>query len=142
MGGSYGFVRTNTLSVTPYTTPSQHISPQKVTAIIKNMSQKSIESTTGLKFLVYVGPHHRARTGRNSHAQGGVIMTERIAYRPDEAAAILGVSPRSLFNMRKSGLIPTVKVGRMVLITHEAICEFIESNNSRCDVPGRDGGDA
>jgi len=40
---------------------------------------------------------------------------EALALRPRDAARMLGVSPRTLFEWTKNGLLPHIKIGRTVL---------------------------
>ena len=47
-----------------------------------------------------------------------------------EAAKLLGISPRSLFSLRKSGQIPCVRLGGRVLYSPAALQAVIEARTS------------
>lgn len=51
--------------------------------------------------------------------------TSPIGYRPANAAALLGVSPRTLWNWTRSGLIRAKKIGRVVIYHREDIDRFL-----------------
>ena len=51
---------------------------------------------------------------------------ERLAYRPAEAAAVLGIGRNKLFEMIKSRELGSVKHGKTRLIPRKAIEEFLE----------------
>ena len=53
--------------------------------------------------------------------------TERIALTIKEAAGAIGVSPNHVRNQIKSGDLKTVRVGRRVLITNEALLQWLNA---------------
>jgi len=55
---------------------------------------------------------------------------ERLAYRPNDAAEVLGVSRDRLFRLIKSGELASVKYGRTRLISRRAIERFLEANEA------------
>lgn len=46
---------------------------------------------------------------------------DRLALRPREAAAALGISPRKLWSLTACGAIPHVKLGRVLLYPRAAL---------------------
>jgi hypothetical protein len=52
----------------------------------------------------------------------------RFALTEQEAAAAIGISQRSLFSLRKSGLVRFVKLGATIRYTPEAIKDFLRAN--------------
>jgi len=52
--------------------------------------------------------------------------TNLIVYTLDQAAEIIHVSKRTLFNYIKAGIFPAVKVGKSWLITEEKLRDFVE----------------
>jgi excisionase family DNA binding protein len=55
----------------------------------------------------------------------GMTTGERLAYPLREAALIVGLSPRSLRYLIKSGKLGYAKVGRRILITDEELRRFL-----------------
>jgi len=55
---------------------------------------------------------------------------DRLALRKWEAARSLGVSERTLHTLLSTGAIPSVKVGRMVLIPLDGLHEFIHGKGA------------
>ena len=53
---------------------------------------------------------------------------DRLAVSPKEAAAMLGVSTRSLYNWQKAGLIHSRKVGARVLYSLASLQEFLAAD--------------
>lgn len=51
--------------------------------------------------------------------------TSPIGLRPNDAAVLLGVSPRTLWNWTRSGLIRAKKIGRVVIYRREDIDRFL-----------------
>ena len=54
----------------------------------------------------------------------------RIGLRPREAAAALGISDRTLWEMTKKGLIPHMRLGRSVLYRVADLEQWFEDNLS------------
>lgn len=52
---------------------------------------------------------------------------DRIAYRPTEAAARLGIGRTQFYEQVAAGKIPARKLGRSTLILHEDLVEFARS---------------
>ena len=48
-----------------------------------------------------------------------------LQYRPKEAAKLLRMSERKLFDLCKNGDIPTAKIGGCVFIAHEVLQQWI-----------------
>ena len=55
-----------------------------------------------------------------------VALADRDAYNPKEAAAMLGIAPRTLDTLRQRGDLRSINVGRRVLIPKSAIEEFLD----------------
>lgn len=53
--------------------------------------------------------------------------TERLAYRPVEAAKVLGISPSSLHRLTKRGEIPVVIKGNIKLYPRSELNEWLSS---------------
>jgi excisionase family DNA binding protein len=52
-----------------------------------------------------------------------------LCYNDREAARLLGISPRTVFAMRKSGLLPHVRIGRgRIVIRHGDLEKFLEEH--------------
>jgi excisionase family DNA binding protein len=51
--------------------------------------------------------------------------TERLAYKPAEAADIIGVSRQFIYNKINDGTLRTVKVGKRRLVPRSAILELL-----------------
>jgi excisionase family DNA binding protein len=54
-----------------------------------------------------------------------ISATSPIGLRPSEAAALLSVSPRTLWSWTRAGLIPAIKIGRLVLYRREDLERFL-----------------
>ena len=50
---------------------------------------------------------------------------DRLSYKPNEAAAVIGISRNRVFEMLKSGDLASVKYGRTRLISRRAIEQFL-----------------
>lgn len=55
---------------------------------------------------------------------------ERLAVNAAEAAQMLGISERSLWAWTREGKIPSIKIGRRVLYSVEALRQFVSRNSS------------
>lgn len=53
-------------------------------------------------------------------------LEERLAYRPNEAARVIGVSRDVIFRLLSTGELRSLKVGAARLITREALEEFLQ----------------
>jgi excisionase family DNA binding protein len=51
---------------------------------------------------------------------------QRVAYRPREAAEVIGLSLRFLYYAIQQKDLPTIRVGRCQLITEKALREWLE----------------
>lgn len=58
-------------------------------------------------------------------------MTERVTYRPKELPAMLGVSRTQVYAWIKSGFIPSITVGRTVLVPREDFEAWLASLQRR-----------
>ena len=53
-------------------------------------------------------------------------MTERLALRVPEVAELLGTPQRTIYRWIAEGRLPTIRVGRVVLVPRRALEEWIE----------------
>lgn len=63
-------------------------------------------------------------------------MDDRLLLKPDEAAAALGISPRSLWGLMNSGEIPSVKIGRSVRYPVADLVRWIEDRKTTAQPAG------
>lgn len=80
---------------------------------------------------------NRPEGGRMSHGPA----SEQAVHKPlligePEAARMLGISPRKLFDLRKSGRVPFVHMGRRVLYRVAALEDFAASASTFNDAEG------
>lgn len=52
----------------------------------------------------------------------------RLAYRPGEAASLVGTSRNFLYGEMRSGRLPTAKVGRARMILHRDLVAWLEGH--------------
>jgi len=52
-------------------------------------------------------------------------MTERLTYTVEEAAALLGISRNSAYEAARRGEIPTIRIGRRVVIPRVRLEEML-----------------
>ena len=57
--------------------------------------------------------------------------THTLALRPRDAAKLLGISPRLLWQWTKDGRIPSVKINRAVLYRRASLEEFLASQETK-----------
>ena len=55
------------------------------------------------------------------------MSTERQTLKIDEAAKILGISRNTAYDAVKSGQVPTVKIGRRLLVPRAALERMLET---------------
>jgi excisionase family DNA binding protein len=51
---------------------------------------------------------------------------------PREAAGMLGVCEKTIYNLTKAGLLPAVRIGRAVRYSVETLRQWIKSQESLC----------
>jgi excisionase family DNA binding protein len=61
-------------------------------------------------------------------ATTGTAILERATYTIDEAASIIGISRTSAYRAARSGEIPTIKIGRRILVGRHALADIINHN--------------
>ena len=61
----------------------------------------------------------------SQRAQAPLAHNERVAYRPLEAARMLGIGKTTIYRLLEAGVIRSIRVGRCRLIPVEAIEEFL-----------------
>ena len=57
-------------------------------------------------------------------------MLGRLAYSEADAAKMIGVSPRTLFNLRSEGKVKAIKIGSRVVYPRAALLAFLEAGVS------------
>jgi excisionase family DNA binding protein len=60
-----------------------------------------------------------------------------LAYTDAEVSALLRVSKRTVYRLRKSGVLRAIRIGRSVRVQAEAIAQFIERNTVPAKGDGR-----
>ena len=63
-------------------------------------------------------------------------LADRLAYSPDEAAELLGISTELVHDLLRTGQLGSVKAGRRRLIGKHHLEEFLARNRSQPDSPG------
>ena len=58
----------------------------------------------------------------------GTVTLERATYTIDEAAEILGIARSSAYRAARSGELPTIKIGRRILVGRHALADIINHN--------------
>jgi excisionase family DNA binding protein len=53
-------------------------------------------------------------------------LAQPLAYTDADVAALLRVSRRTVYRLRKSGVLPAIRIGRAVRIPAEAVTQFLE----------------
>lgn len=53
-------------------------------------------------------------------------MTEKLAVTPEEAAELMGVSRSHVYDLIRSGDLPSVKLGRVRRIRTDRVAEYLE----------------
>jgi excisionase family DNA binding protein len=57
--------------------------------------------------------------------------SDRLAVRPREASAMLGISERTLWSLTKNGDVPCIRAGRVKLYSLEALREWLAARASK-----------
>lgn len=63
---------------------------------------------------------------QHSGTQEAAATGIRLAYKPAEAAALLGISARSLWTLTHMGKVRSVKIGRSVRYPHAELERFLQ----------------
>jgi len=79
----------------------------------------------GRQEMVYPRQDHRSPS-KSSRAVS--MPAQPLAYTDAEVSSLLRVSKRTVYRLRKSGVLQTLRIGRAVRIPAEAVTRFIESN--------------
>ncbi len=53
------------------------------------------------------------------------LLMTTLLYKPEEAAAVLGIGRSKVFELMASGELTSVQIGRSRRITQEALAEFV-----------------
>jgi len=56
------------------------------------------------------------------------LPDQQLAYSEQDAAGLLGISPRTLFTLRKEGKVRAVKIGKRVIYSREELQRFLASS--------------
>jgi excisionase family DNA binding protein len=59
----------------------------------------------------------------SSQREGG--MSEQLLYRPEEVAKLLGIGRTRVFELMKTGELPSVKIGASRRITRQAVVAYV-----------------
>ena len=57
---------------------------------------------------------------------------DKLAYTRKEAAIRLSISERSCWSLTNSGELRSFNIGRSVRISHAALCEYIDAQETKC----------
>lgn len=66
---------------------------------------------------------------------------DRLSLRPPEAARMLGVSARTLYNWAKRGVLKPIKIGRVCIYPRSQLERFLEEFEAEGFTPQRKGED-
>ena len=58
-------------------------------------------------------------------------MTERLALRVPEVGELLGVPPRTVYRWVAEGLLPTIRIGRVVMVPRKDLEQWLERETRR-----------
>jgi len=86
--------------------------------LLKSVIQEVLKETLG------------AHVPTVGHPSNPSDSDERFLLRPREAAERLGISQKNLYTMTKSGVLPCVRVGRLVRYSTETIRQWIRNTES------------
>lgn len=67
-------------------------------------------------------------------ARGVTIIVQRLAYSTEEAAAMIGICRQEISRLIHEGRLPARRYGRRVLVTHDALVEFLSRLPAACVV--------
>jgi len=56
------------------------------------------------------------------------LPPERATYTIDEVAEILGIARSSAYRAARAGQIPTIKIGRRLLVSRDAVTELLTTS--------------
>lgn len=70
------------------------------------------------------------RSRRRRRAASEPHLSDRDAYRPEDLVAVLGIGRTTIFALMKSGDLESFKVGRMRLVSAEAVKRFLDSRSA------------
>ena len=76
---------------------------------------------------------HRAEPGqeaRGAHGTAGTARAERLTFTVDEVAIALGISRSSAYECAKRGDIPTVRLGRRIVVPRRAVLELLGESDT------------
>lgn len=59
--------------------------------------------------------------------QPGPVKTERLTYTVDEASALLGISRNSGYQRAADGQLPTIRLGRRLLVPKSALDRLLQN---------------
>lgn len=64
------------------------------------------------------------------NASTGIVGLERATYTIVEAAGILGIARSSAYRAARTGELPTIKIGRRILVGRQALADIIDRHNT------------
>jgi len=59
------------------------------------------------------------------------MLTEPLAYTDAEVSSLLRISKRTVYRLRKSGVLRSIRIGRAVRVPADALTQFLESIRGR-----------
>lgn len=62
------------------------------------------------------------------------MTAQPLAYRPETAAAQLGVGRTTIYELLKTGELESIKVGRSRVIPADALVQYLERKRAEADV--------
>jgi excisionase family DNA binding protein len=62
-------------------------------------------------------------------------MTERLTYNVEEAGQLLGIGRGSAYQAARAGELPTVRLGRRLLVPRAALMSLLNANGSAAHGP-------
>lgn len=94
--------------------------------------RRSVEEVSGVTQLTFRRPPSKggsevpASRSHDSLASSPSAMLPRLAFTPEEAAATIGVSRTRMFQLLRSGEIPSLKLGRVRRVRIDRLREYLE----------------
>ncbi len=100
----------------------------RLSMIIQNAVMKAIEAMLPtLQDTVLSAPQYLQNEIKNNSND----QSDKMAYSPNEAAALLGVSTQTVYKMLKEKKLPFVNAGKCILISKEALHNWLSTAQGR-----------
>jgi excisionase family DNA binding protein len=65
----------------------------------------------------------------------GTAILDRATYTMNEAATILGIGRTTAYRAARSGEIPTIKIGRRIVVGRQALANILNRNTDKPPTP-------